>query len=310
MTHKIVHIKASKKQLSKLRNGHKVRISPSQLGEGFHLIVHPERYDQVSRTFQKGKGMEIQLTPEELMVNKEQTPHLEGRGIFGDKFDRFVEKTIGKKSKDKLYKGAEILKIPIKKGLDKLAEYAPQIGATAMSGLTTATGNPELIPLAGAFGSQIGSYLGKNGSKIAKDYLDHPSTYQKKLTSNAGGTRNKVAPATLAGQVAQNHIFDNLNNELGTNYGNLAKAGLQNHIAHMKRADMDTDAFRREELFGDGLHKHHREVASVGKHSSFVGSQHHLPPALVSQPFSANFQFQHTLPPAYQKFSKGGGLYA
>jgi hypothetical protein len=61
---------------------------------------------------------------------------------------------------------------------------------------------------------------------------------------------------------------------------------------------------------GGSLRRHRREVASIGTNSSFVGTQSHLPPALMSQPFSANFQFQHTLPPAYQKFSKGGGLYA
>ena len=60
------------------------------------------------------------------------------------------------------------------------------------------------------------------------------------------------------------------------------------------------------QMNGFGLHKSRGEI---GIHSSFVTSQSHLPPALLSQPFSANFQFQHTLPPAYQKFSKGG-LYA
>ena len=58
---------------------------------------------------------------------------------------------------------------------------------------------------------------------------------------------------------------------------------------------------------GLGLHKKSR--GEIGIHSSFVTSQSHLPPALLSQPFSANFQFQHTLPPAYQKFSKGSGMY-
>ena len=43
----------------------------------------------------------------------------------------------------------------------------------------------------------------------------------------------------------------------------------------------------------------------IGSHGSFVSAQQHLPQALLSQPFGANFQFQHTLPPAYQKFSKG-----
>jgi hypothetical protein len=62
--------------------------------------------------------------------------------------------------------------------------------------------------------------------------------------------------------------------------------------------------------FGEGLRHHKREVSSIGVGSNFVSHQTHLPPALISQPFSANFQFQHFLPPAYQKFSKGGGLYA
>ena len=39
----------------------------------------------------------------------------------------------------------------------------------------------------------------------------------------------------------------------------------------------------------------------------------HNPHALSSQPYSANFQFRHTLPPAYANISKraqGQGLYA
>ena len=59
-----------------------------------------------------------------------------------------------------------------------------------------------------------------------------------------------------------------------------------------------------------GALRSRRERGSTGKLGSFVGAQTHLPPALKSQPFSANFQFQHTLPPAYQRFSKGGGLFA
>ena len=66
----IVHIKASPKQLSKLRRGHKVRVGPAIQGEGFNLIVHPERYNIVSKTFKKKKGIEIQLTPQEIADNK------------------------------------------------------------------------------------------------------------------------------------------------------------------------------------------------------------------------------------------------
>jgi hypothetical protein len=53
-----------------------------------------------------------------------------------------------------------------------------------------------------------------------------------------------------------------------------------------------------------GLHRKSKgEIGSMGRF--VVGQVEHLPQALLSQPFSANFQFQHTLPPAYQKFSKG-----
>jgi hypothetical protein len=32
----------------------------------------------------------------------------------------------------------------------------------------------------------------------------------------------------------------------------------------------------------------------------------YVPPALISQPFSANFQMQHFLPPQYQHYEQGG----
>jgi hypothetical protein len=38
------------------------------------------------------------------------------------------------------------------------------------------------------------------------------------------------------------------------------------------------------------------------------GFVHGTPPALMSQPYGANFQFGKTLPVAYQRFS-GSGLY-
>ena len=80
MTHHIVHIKASPKQLAKLRKGHRVRISSAMEGEGFNLLVDPSRYDTLSRTFNRGKGMQIQLTPQEIVVNQE-TP-MEGTGSY------------------------------------------------------------------------------------------------------------------------------------------------------------------------------------------------------------------------------------
>jgi len=54
----LISFDASPKQLSKLRNGHKVRIKK---GSGFNLVVNPSNYHLVSRAFAKNKGVEINL---------------------------------------------------------------------------------------------------------------------------------------------------------------------------------------------------------------------------------------------------------
>lgn len=270
----LVRIQASPKQLSKLRNGHRVRIKPAMEGEGFNLIVHPERYDIISRTFDRGSGMEIQLSPEEIVANK--TTPIEGSGIFGKTGDKLLKKA---GVKHLAYKVGDIVK--------------PHLKTAINSALASATAsNPMLAPV--AYGA----------SHLASDFLDHPSKYHNMLSSNAGGPKNAHSAHTLAGQVAQNHLLDNLNQELGTHYGKLAEANLDNAMAHMARS-----SFERHHLSGRGFGLR-REVGSVGRGASFVSHQTHLPPALQSQPFSANFQMANMLPVAYQKYSRGSGLYA
>jgi hypothetical protein len=319
----IVHIKASKKQLAKLRNGHKVRVSPAIQGEGVNLIIDPARFNTVSKTFNKGKGTTIQLTQAELTANKEQAPQMQGSGIFGTKFDDFVRDKLGTKAKDVIYNAADKLKPAVKMGIDRLAERAPEATAAALASLATASGNPQFAPMAATVGYQLGKKIASQ-SDVAKDYFDSPGKYQKaakKFVSNAGGPRDAIAPATLQGQAKQNELFNSLNKELGTQYGNLARATLNNAIAHMERSgvaakqkqDEEDIQYRGQGLYlsnssGRGLHHRKREKASIGCGASMVASQSHLPPALISQPFSANFQFQHTLPPAFARYSKGGGL--
>ena len=91
--------------MSKLRNGHRVRI---RAGDGCGLVVHPSRFNQVSRTLQT-KGMEIQLTPEELQMNRQ----FQGQGIFSF----------------------------LKKHKHALAKTAVNLGATAL-----VASNPALAP--------------------------------------------------------------------------------------------------------------------------------------------------------------------
>ena len=317
----VVQIQASPKQLSKLRNGHKVRIRPAMEGKGFaSLIIDPSKYSVIDRAFTRGKGVEIALSPAEIQANMDAHSSMGGKGIFGKAFDRFVEKTIGKKAKNALYKGADMLKAPIKAGIDKLGEYAPELGASALSAAALALGQPELVPVAAALGRKVGSMVGKKGTDVAKDYLDRPTYYQDKLSgrrSNVGGTRSAPTPPVLARQ---------LNEALGTNMGFREQATLGSLGARTAGAEVVDDGLSGERarlraVGGQGLYvspphlqrgmglgmgvRSRRCGGAIGVGGTILGQQN---PALQSQPFSANFQFQHTLPPSYQKFSRGTGL--
>ena len=306
--HRILTIDASPKQLSKLRNGHAVRI---KRGTGFNLIVHPETYSLVSKAFSKDRGYQVQLSPEEIEMNrgvspeehmayKKANPEIAGQGIFGPKFDRMLSKA----------------------GLKKLAykfgdEIKPLAKAGILAGLTsgaTALGasNPALIP-----------YLpmGVAGiTNVAYDYLDNPDKYHGK-----SGVRQVRKARTLAGQVAQSKINQALNDELGTNYDYLGRAGLEQAAAAQASAMLNKESIipRYEQQqappFGYGLGVglsgcglgvgigRYRSADRIMGRGNMQG-YNYMNPALESQPFGANFQFQHFLPPAYQKFS-GAGLY-
>jgi hypothetical protein len=65
------------------------------------LVIDPSQYNQISRTFSKGKGKVVQLSPEEIMANRE----IGGEGIFS------TLKKVGK----------TVMKNPIAKSLAKTA---------------------------------------------------------------------------------------------------------------------------------------------------------------------------------------------
>jgi hypothetical protein len=288
-----VMVKVSPKQMSKLRNGHKVRVKPPMEGEGVCLIVNPQNYQLLSRTFSRNKGAEIALSPEELVINKEASAEMEGNGIFGKKFDRGVRKLIGKKAQRELY--------------DVARDFLPLAQAGLTAGLTTgatALGavQPELIPFLPAGVAGL--------SALGSDYLANPSKYQ-------GGKSS-----SLAKEYAKDLALQKLNAQLGTNMGDLSRASVNKAVADKASAELakmsiearqqQVPLTRAQQLYGSGLglglyaSSMRRSGGAVGLNSGFVRQ---LPPALQSQPFSANFQFQTHLPPAYQKFSQGSGLY-
>ena len=298
-----INIDASEKQLSKLRNGHKVRIKS---GQGFNLIVKPGNFNLASKAFNKQKGVEIMLSPDEIMANV-QNSKMNGNGIFGKRFDKFLEKRGIKKS---VYALGDLLKTPIKRGIDYASTYAPQLGAQAMSGIAAALGQQEYAPYASALGERLGSYAGDKVASKAKNYLDNPEG--RGFVSNVGGPNNSMAKArNLMEQVQNNRELEALNLMSGTNYGYMGRAGIANYLKNASTASNIRNSVKEAKI-GQGM------MAGMGRRNLSIlaedlslrkrnmglmgaSNQSVLPQAMQSQPYSENFQFQFTLPPQYQR---------
>lgn len=137
-----ISIGCSEKQMSRLRNGHRVRIMK---GEGVNLLVDPSKFNSITKAFSKGKGAMVQLSPEELAANR----GIEGEGIFGKKFDRLLKKG------------------GIKKTVFQIAEAAKPVVKEAMKvGLTAVP--PQYQPAAAA------------ATAMTSAYMDKPTKYQSK----------------------------------------------------------------------------------------------------------------------------------
>ena len=67
----------SKGQLSKLRNGHGIRVNPTMFGSGVDLIIDPMTYHNMAKKLDKGKGIVIKMGSNEIEMNK-----MEGTGLF------------------------------------------------------------------------------------------------------------------------------------------------------------------------------------------------------------------------------------
>jgi hypothetical protein len=295
----IITISASPKQLSKLRNGHRVRIKK---GKGFNVIVHPENYRLVSRAFGRNKGIEVQLSPEEIEANRslspeahaklrETQPEIAGEGIFGPKFDRMLKKA---GVKTLAYQIGDQLKPMVKAGITG----GLTAGATALGGM-----QPELIPFLPA------GVAGLSG--LAFDYIDNPDKYHDFIS----GVKQQGVKS-IAKKYAKARANEELNRRLGTNYDYMNRAGLENAA----RSELASELSRRSiearrqqtpvEMEGQGFRRPHGvfrgvEGGTIGRNGGMINM---LPPALVSQPLSANFQMSHFLPVQFQKYNNGPGM--
>lgn len=140
----------SARALGRLKQGYKVRVAH---GSGMELLVDPAKYNQITKTFMKGKGLHLQLSPEEIH-------HNHARGIFGKLGDRVLSglnKLTGHDVGAAAYKLGDMIKPMAKSGLSS----AISSGANML-----AETNPELAPLI---------YLAKPFiERGAQKYMDNP----------------------------------------------------------------------------------------------------------------------------------------
>ena len=254
----------SEAQMKRLHKGHKVRVKK---GKGICLIVNPNTYNLASRAFAKKKGSEIQLTPEEIELNRNPHPY----------------------------------------------ESEEEEEEVEGSGFLEDFGRPAKNLVGSGFWDDLGNKVATNLGRLA-------DTGTTKLENMIDEDRNRHH--NIKQSVAQAQLAHNLNEHLGTNYGYLNRAGLDNAIKNAQSAAMaklgidarfanaPRQGIHAFAMQGKGMPPPSRMVGgrlergSIGRGGGMLSS--YTPPALVSQPFSANFQFQHFLPPQYQHFNAGG----
>lgn len=255
----------SAKQLSRLRNGHPVRLKK---GEGLMLIVHPERFDLMSKTFQRGKARTVALSPEEWMANMKNSPE-----AHQEQLD--VEEN--RSPKDFVIDKSVKLKEP---------KSAPATGAMGGTGLKKSMvvkndtfvsniGGPKGTPIRTAMGVRdVIQHLGKIG-----DLTGH--NYTNRLEASMGASNANAMTADM-GRIG-------------------IETARANYLLPRERMSGE-GLYGGRGMFGG---RGHIEKSSIGVGGTLLGGTRDLPVAMQSQPYATNWQFQFTLPPSFQKFSGG-----
>jgi len=276
-----IQIDASPHQLRKLRKGHRVRVKK---GTGFELIVHPQTYNIVSRAFAKNKGSQIQLSPEEIEMNET------------------IDKAISPEAVDIDQPNTSMPERKLQPlGPDLIP--SPQVPDNTMSG-----GKIGRLKKANRWQTFADATLRDTIDTAGKAGRVFNDTTSMKSRAGFG----------IHGYGVTNQLHDALNDHLGTNYGYLARAGMDNYLNGQASALMQKHGIDARHAIAPLINKYDTlepfarmaggaiEKSTVGLKGGLLHT--YMPPALVSQPFSANFQFQHFLPPQYQHFNSGGAV--
>jgi hypothetical protein len=318
----------SARVLGKLRKGKAVRIMS---GEGMKVMVGSSKMKPITKAFKKGKAYTMRLSPEEIKANMEG--EMEGSGVFD-----FLNPVVQPLGSAILSVGSKEAKKQVGKAIGTYAPIlGSTLGSAAFSGLALAAGQPELVPVAAAMGERLGKAGGKALGKVAQKESDkqidkYTAKAQTRLRSATTPTtrRASVAPpsrtpvsqgerAISASPMGAANVEDFL--------ARLSMADLEELLQQRRQAQGPYDysggrrvlspyadpvgygLFAGGGLYasgGRGLYAQNRGSGvmirnNVRRMDSGVGGGGSLlatPQAVQSQPFTANFQFGRTMPPA------------
>ena len=193
---KMIHVKKlSPAVMSRIRNGHKIRLME---GQGTQLVVHPNQYDAIAHAFLKKKGIQISLSPPEIDANRQ----VEGEGIFGKKFDKKLKKAGIKKA---VYKVGAVLKPLAQEALGAAEAAAISYGVPpSVASKIGATANQYLDDPKSLQGKKGLKELGKRGLSVASDLAEYGAEYAGVDPSQIAEMKAAVKQAKEMRKMAKN----------------------------------------------------------------------------------------------------------
>lgn len=325
----ILPVDLSEKQRSRLRNGHPVRVKH---GTGFNVIVNPQTYNIAQRAFSKGKASTVTLTPEEIGINKNLTPeqHTEYAGnnaAIGDTTPITGGKLFGKHGTiTKAFRTIGKSKV-FKDIVKTAAPMVKQAGMTALNSALSSAGsnpnNPMFNQVLASASPHIQEGVSRQFDKTHQQLTGQGLMRQMKrhvsqaLHDSLTGENSNYMRGSVMGNAMANHTSSLMNNAhnmarhmstpIKTYYdGEGEPPSRGTGFVHRGGSGQGMGAGYGLGLgagMGLGLRRSTHQMQGMG---ALHHSEYHLPPALISQPYGANFQFQHFLPPQYQHVVEEG----
>ena len=199
-----VSLNLSASQLSKLRNGHGIRIGPAMFGKGVDMIIDPMTFNNMMKKLERGKGAVISMSGGEIEQNK-----MEGTGLFAGSGNKSGKISRHKKAlkwrgfaDDTLRKGIDTGRY----GYEQFKEATDPVGSELKK-----TGKKAIQGLSKMFGGEL------DGDEMEGEgfFDDIKKGYNKKVKNSALGKALRESAGTAVGDV-----YDKGAKELGENtYG-------------------------------------------------------------------------------------------